>query len=171
MTIPYFLRSPLDPAGPRFGASIRRVLKSCAMIETNLWRAAALVALGMNMAGCGDGLGTSPSPVIAGPWKLNAIHIPATNTTTIITRPENYTVTFDKGSRLGIKADCNVCGGSYSLSGGAISIRETFCTLAYCGDTSNDRAFLDVLNNATNAGVSGDILTIRSPKGEARFTR
>lgn len=125
----------------------------------------------MNVAGCGDGIGPSPSVIIGGAWKLTAIHVTSTNTTTVIARPENYTVTFDEGSRIGIKADCNVCGGTYSQSGEALSITETFCTRAYCGDASNDRAFLEALSGATHVRVSDNQLTISSAKSEARFSR
>ena len=140
----------------------------------NVWnrlRAAALLALSMSVAGCGEGIGPSPPVIIGGAWKLNSIHVTSTNTTTVISRPENYTVTFEEGSRVGIKADCNVCGGTYSQSGEALSITGTFCTRAYCGDASNDFAFLEVLNSATNVRVSENQLTISSSKSEARFSR
>ena len=140
----------------------------------NVWnrsRAAALLALSMNVAGCGEGIGPSLPVIIGGAWKLNSIHVTSTNTTTVISRPENYTVTFEEGSRVGIKADCNVCGGTYSLSGEALSITETFCTRAYCGDASNDRAFLEALSSATHVRVSENQLTISSSKSEARFSR
>jgi len=140
----------------------------------NAWnpsRAAALLALSMNVAGCGEGIGPSPSVIIGGAWKLNSIHVTSTNTTTVISRPENFTVTFEEGLRIGIKADCNVCGGTYSQSGEALSITETFCTRAYCGDASNDRAFLEALSSATHVRVSENQLTISSSKSEARFSR
>lgn len=140
----------------------------------NAWnrsRAAALLALSMNVAGCGEGIGPSPAVIIRGAWKLTSIHVTSPNTTTVISRPENYTVTFEEGSRVGIKADCNVCGGTYSQAGEALSITGIFCTRAYCGDASNDRAFLEVLNSATHARVSENQLTISSAKSEARFSR
>ena len=140
----------------------------------NAWnqsRAAALLALSLKIAGCGDGIGPSPTVIIGGTWKLNSIHVTSTNTTTVISRPENYTVTFEEGSRVGIKADCNVCGGTYSQSGEALSITGTFCTRAYCGDASHDRAFLEALDSATHVRVSDSQLTISSAKSEARFSR
>ena len=140
----------------------------------NVWnrsRAAASLALSMNVAGCGEGIGPSAPVIIGGAWKLNSIHVTSTNTTTVISRPENYTVTFEEGSRIGIKADCNVCGGTYSQSGESLSITGTFCTRAYCGDASNDRAFLEALDGTTHVRVSGNQLTISSAKSEARFSR
>jgi heat shock protein HslJ len=129
----------------------------------------AVMAAASVGAGCGSAVMTGPSSVTGAAWKLQSIQ---TSTGTIaISRPDNFTVTFGDDSKLGIKADCNVCGGNYSLSGGGLSISQTFCTLAYCGDTSNDRQFMDVLNNATSIGVAGSELTIGSTKGIARFTR
>lgn len=137
----------------------------------NRSRAAALLALSLNVAGCGEGIGPSPSVIIGGAWKLNSIHVTSTNTTTVISRPENYTVTFEEGSRIGIKADCNVCGGTYSQAGEGLSITGTFCTRAYCGDASHDREFLEALDSATHVRMSDSQLTISSPKSEARFSR
>ena len=112
---------------------------------------------------------TSPSDLTGGAWKLQSIQ--SSGSTTTIAKPDNFTITFSADLKLGIKADCNVCGGTYSLAGGSLQISGVFCTLAYCGDTSNDRAFMDVLNNATSIGVGGSELTIGSTKGVARFTR
>src|SRR5262245_53876791 len=107
-------------------------------------RVAALCA-GLSIAGCGDADLVAPSELTGGAWKLQSIQ--SSSGTIAIQRPENFTVTFGSDLKLGIKADCNVCGGTYSLAGGSLQISGVFCTLAYCGDTSNDRPFMDVLNN------------------------
>jgi heat shock protein HslJ len=123
-------------------------------------------------AGCGDGVEplTGPSSVIGGAWKLQSLETPAGGLVTVA-RPENYTVEFRDAGALAVKADCNSCNGSYSISGSSLTISALACTRAFCGAASLDTPFLTVLTNATTFGVLGLDLTIDSPKGSARLNR
>lgn len=129
---------------------------------------AALMTLFAAACG-GSGVLTGPSAIVGGAWKLQSLE--TSSGLVSISRPDNFTIVFGEAGSLGIKADCNVCGGSYSISGDSLSTSGIFCTLAYCGDASNDRAFMAVLTSAKSHGVRGVELSIESPNGTARLTR
>ncbi len=131
----------------------------------------SLLAFTILATGCGgEDVFTGPSAVIGGVWKLQsleAIGIGLVN----IPQPANYTVEFRDGGQLAVKADCNSCSGSYSISGESLKIGAMACTLAFCGSASFDSAFLAVLTNASTFGVKGNELTINSSKGVAVLSR
>ena len=138
---------------------------------SNVSRETRIVALALAAvpAACGSATPTAPSDLTGAAWRLQSIQ--TSSSTIAIARPDNFTITFSADQKLGIKADCNVCGGTYALSGGTLQLNGIFCTLAYCGDASHDRAYMDVLTNVTSVAASGNELIIGSTKGVARFTR
>ena len=129
-----------------------------------------LLGIAILTAGCSDDDATSPSAVIGGVWKLQSLEIPGRGLVQIPV-PANYTVEFKDGGLLAIKADCNSCSGTYSISGQSMKITASACTAAFCGSASFDTAFLAVLNNANTFEASGNDLTINSPQGVARLKR
>ena len=122
------------------------------------------------IAGCGGSVLTGPSAVTGAPWKLQSIETLAGGLVGL-SRPDNYTLEFADASRLSVKADCNTCSGTYSLSGASLSVGALACTKAFCGAASRDTAFLEVLSNATSIGVRGIELSIDSSRGTLRLTR
>lgn len=62
--------------------------------------------------------------------------------------PGNYTVSFDPGGKLYIRADCNRGGGTYSIEGKTIAMAVTHTTRAMCPSDSMERAFIKDLNAA-----------------------
>lgn len=129
-----------------------------------------LLGIAILTAGCGDDDATSPSAVIGGVWKLQSLEIPGRGLVPIPV-PANYTIEFKDGGLVAIKADCNSCSGTYSISGQSMKITASACTTAFCGSASLDTAFLAVLNNANTFEASGNDLTINSPQGVARLKR
>jgi heat shock protein HslJ len=63
--------------------------------------------------------------------------------------PSNYTVSFDPGGKLYIRADCNRGGGNYAVEGKAIAMEVTHTTRAMCPPDSLERTFIKDLNAAT----------------------
>jgi heat shock protein HslJ len=123
--------------------------------------------------GCGVGLDvlTSPTLVIGGVWKLQSLETAGGGAEVSVSRPESYTMEFRDGGALGVKADCNTCNGTYTISGPSLTIGALACTRAFCGAASLDTAYLAVVTNATTFGVLGVDLTIDSTKGSARLNR
>ncbi len=130
-----------------------------------------LLALATSLASaCGDGVATGPSAVVGGVWKVRIIGTSAGGCVAP-SRPENYTVEFGEAGRVSVRADCNVCGGTYSISGASLQFGALACTRAFCGPDSNDRQFLEILGGATRLSVRGIELSIDSPVGTLRLNR
>jgi heat shock protein HslJ len=128
------------------------------------------LALAIIAPGCGDETLTGPSAVMGGVWKLQSLEATGIGLVNI-PQPSNYTVEFKDGGQLAVKADCNSCSGTYTISGESLTVNAMACTLAFCGSASFDTAFLAVLTNAQTFGVKNNELTINSPKGVARMNR
>lgn len=128
-----------------------------------------LVAIAVAACGSGSEVLTGPSAVAGAVWQLRSLELPAGLVT--VPRPENYTLEFKSGNALSARADCNVCGGSYTISGASLTIGPLACTRAFCGAGSQDVSFLDILGAAQTFGVRGTELSVESPKGIARFGR
>jgi len=98
-------------------------------------------------------------------WRATSIQ--TAGSTVIVPSPDRYTLRFNDG--LGIRAACNTCGGSYTLSGTRLAISGVFSTLIYCGDDSLDRDYLRLLNAAVTAEVVDGELVLTSLAGVLRF--
>jgi heat shock protein HslJ len=116
--------------------------------------ACILVLAGLTLTACNEV--TQPSELFTaqGTWELQSLG------NTPVTNPENFTITFGPNDDLGVKADCNVCGGAYETNGNNISIDVQFCTLAYCGDASLDGDYQQALANTTRYTRQGNQLTL-----------
>jgi len=62
--------------------------------------------------------------------------------------PGRYTVTFDPGRKIHLRADCNRGGGHYSVDGKSIVIEVTHTTRAMCPPDSLEQTFIKNLNAA-----------------------
>ncbi len=129
----------------------------------------SLFAASLLTSGCGDDALTGPSAVTGGVWKLQSLETSVLFVP--VGRPENYTVEFRESGALAVKADCNSCSGTYTISGESLTIGALACTRAFCGEASLDTAFLAVLTNAASFGVTGPELRILSSKGTAQLNR
>ena len=82
-------------------------------------------------------------------WQWNALQSAAGANLTVVSSPQNYTITFVNATQYSIKADCNVGGGTFTSSGSTITIHPSAVTLIFCGNQSQDSLFLDSLRNVT----------------------
>jgi len=85
--------------------------------------------------------------------------------------PERYTLEFQPGGRVNVRADCNRGSGSYQLNGRSLSFGPLALTRAMCAPESRDIEFLRGL-----AAVSGHmnngrelVLTFADNAGSMRF--
>lgn len=70
--------------------------------------------------------------------------------------PALFTIQFFPDGRVGIKADCNVGGGSYVIDGENLTFEGLFTTLAFCGDESLDQQFMASLLEVKTWSISKD---------------
>lgn len=91
-------------------------------------------------------------------WRLQSLETPTGMTK--VDKPENYQIEFKADGNIGLKADCNGGGGSYTAEGGSISVKKIFTTFIFCGENSLDKRFLRGLEMARTYRVEGNNLLI-----------
>ena len=86
--------------------------------------------------------------------------------------PERYTLEFQPGGRVNVRADCNRGSGSYRLDGGALSFGPLAMTRAMCPPGSRDAEFLNALQQVSGQLFRGYdlVLTLKVDSGSMRFT-
>jgi heat shock protein HslJ len=119
---------------------------------------------------------TSPSsldltaPQIPGTWNLVSIR-PAGEAEQAKPSGASYTLTLIDG-RLSTRADCNTCGGAYTLNGETLTAAPSMaCTRAACPTMAFENAYMKLLGGESTVSLSGGTLELTSPRGALRFTR
>jgi heat shock protein HslJ len=87
-------------------------------------------------------------------WQWVSVSEQSTNTQVVVPNPANYTITFYADGTLTGLADCNTFKGTYSQKNG-FTIKIGVSTSAYCGETSLDRQYLQLLGNISAGGPDG----------------
>jgi heat shock protein HslJ len=123
----------------------------------------ALVA----MPACDEGP-TSPSDPVGEVWLLASIGAGGTGPI-VVPENERYTIQFFESGRVLVRADCNTCGGSYALTGTALSLGALACTRAFCGTTSLDGMFMQALGQTRSLARSGNELRLLGDGPVLRF--
>ena len=102
-------------------------------------------------------------------WQWTSVTNKTTNETTTISNPENYTITFRTDGTQAGKADCNTFSGTYTQENG-FSIKLGATTMMYCGETSMDQQYLELLGSVSAGGPDGEgYLALETPGGEQRM--
>lgn len=130
-------------------------------------------------------LSGSPSPVnqpppsgstaptveqLAGTWNLRSLQ-PAGDVDQTIPAGASYTLTFADG-RLSTRADCNVCGGAFILSGQTLTAGPALaCTRAACPTMAFESTYTRLLGGDSTVTFSSGTLVLTSARGVLRFTR
>jgi para-nitrobenzyl esterase len=85
--------------------------------------------------------------------------------------PERYTIAFQPGGKVAVRADCNRGSGSYTLDGGAISFGPLAMTRATCPPGSRDAEFLRGLGAVSGQLFRGNeiVLTLKFDLGSMTF--
>jgi heat shock protein HslJ len=119
---------------------------------------------------------TSPSsldltaPQLPGTWSLVSIR-PAGEAEQAKPSGASYTLTMVDG-RLSTRADCNICGGTYTLNGQTLTAGPSLaCTRAACPTMAFESTYMKLLGGESTVSLSGGTLELTSPRGVLRFTR
>ena len=71
-------------------------------------------------------------------WKLESVERDG-RPAVAVPDPDRYTLQLDPNGRLSVRADCNTCGGAYTLNDTSLTIGNALaCTRAFCGTASLD---------------------------------
>jgi heat shock protein HslJ len=136
----------------------------------NMLQRATLVCLAVLPAvSCGDGV-TGPSEVVGGTWRLQSMRLAGSTSTFVPDDPSRFSVEFKSEGLIGVRADCNSCGGSYSLSGSQLTVPGMACTLALCA-TPQGGEFANLIDGVSTIDRSDGTLQIASPDGTITLIR
>ena len=113
---------------------------------------------------------TVASDVIVGPvwqWQRTTLgSAPAV----VAVGPERYSLSFDGGGRVNVRADCNRGSGSYEVNGTQIKFGAIALTRMACPPSSQDAEFLRSLVQATSYGLDrGELVLTLSDGAAMRF--
>ena len=126
------------------------------------------VILILVLSACGSK--ATPTNSITGiVWQWVSVENKTTGETTTVPDPKSYTITFKDDGTFEGKADCNNISGTYSQESG-FSIKVTTSTMAYCGDTSLDQQYIQLLGSVAAGGPDGaGGLALETAGGEQRM--
>ena len=158
----------------------RAVMRNVRLSE---WRSfACLLVVALLAAACAESRSnpTAPSSAggslalttdrLAGTWQLVSIQSagqPEEATPTGAT----YTLTFADG-RLSTRADCNMCGGTFTLSGQTLTAGPALaCTRAACATMAFESAYTRALSGESTVTLSDGLLVLSSSRSVLKFTR
>jgi heat shock protein HslJ len=130
-----------------------------------------------------SGLPTSPadqSPIsgaraltvdqLAGTWSLQSLQR-AGDVDQTTPAGATYTLTFADG-RLSTRADCNTCGGAFTLSGQTLTAGPALaCTRAACPTIAFESVYTGLLGGDSTVTLTNGTLELSSARGVLRFTR
>ncbi|HVR70842.1 MAG TPA: META domain-containing protein [Vicinamibacteria bacterium] len=131
-------------------------------------RYAAGVLTLVALTSCEDAV-TAPSD-LGGEWRLTSL----SGLDAVPTPPPatgRFTLQFEADGQVFVHADCNGCGGRYTLGGHTVTVSRLACTLIFCPSSPFDARYLSLLDGEAAFDLEGDVLTITSPRGTLRFAR
>jgi heat shock protein HslJ len=154
-------RQPLAAGGNPDRTAIRGVRPHMAH-RTVLFVFTVLLA-----AGCSSSP-VAPTDIVGTRWQLvtiQGIGRPAV----AVADPARYQVEFDGNDRITVRADCNSCGGRYSLNSPQLRVGPLACTRVACAPGSLDQTFTAALSDATTVAIEDGQLAIRGGGGALKF--
>ncbi|WP_396623909.1 META domain-containing protein [Luteitalea sp.] len=106
---------------------------------------------------------------LAGTWTLASVQ-PQGQAAQAVPGGATYTITFGD-QQLSTRADCNTCGGSYSIAGQTLTTGALACTRAACPTMAFESTYTQMLGGTSTVAIAGSTLTLTSTRGALRFVR
>lgn len=117
-----------------------------------------------------SGSNTLTNEQLTGTWNLVSIQS-ASQAEQTVPPGASYVLTFADG-RLSTRADCNVCNGSFKLSGQTLTAGPALaCTRAACPTMAFESTYTTLLSGDSTVMLSGNTLVLSSARGVLRFAR
>jgi heat shock protein HslJ len=125
--------------------------------------------IGNNDQTAGTAEAPAANPIQNVNWKWVSVRNQTTGEVTEVPDPNLYTIIFNADGTLNGKADCNSFSGTYSQANGfIITLGPT--TMAFCGETSLDQQYLQLLSSIVAGGPDGaGGLALETAGGEQRM--
>ena len=125
--------------------------------------------LGLSVVSCSGGV-TGASDVVGGVWRLSSMRLAGATSSFVPDDPSRFTVELKADGNVGVRADCNSCGGSYALRGDQLSVPGMACTLALCA-TPQGGEFANLIEGVSTLDRDDATLTVASPDGTITLVR
>jgi heat shock protein HslJ len=103
-------------------------------------------------------------------WRLVSIQLSGSPVASV-DQPDRYVLELEEDGDVGVTADCNGCGGRYSINGSSLTVSGLACTLALCAAPSFGGEYVVILEGASSFQVEDGLLTIASARGRLTFSR
>lgn len=137
-----------------------------------LWFFPVLIFLLLSPAGCrstGEGKKPAATPLTDITWQWVEFVEQDGGEMTTVPNPEKYTIVFRGDGTYHGMADCNLIRGSYAQEEG-FKIVPGPSTMAYCGEHSLDKKYLELLGLAVAGGLDGKGRLVLEPaRGTTRI--
>jgi putative lipoprotein len=129
----------------------------------------AALAVSLPMVSCSDSV-TGPSDLTGGAWKLRSMEL-AGALPFVPADPNHFSVEFRDAGRIGVVADCNQCGGGYTVQDGTLTVTVLACTRVACATPAGGQ-FASLIEGTSSLESDGTgELEIEGPEGKALLTR
>jgi len=102
-------------------------------------------------------------------WKLQSL-TRADSTVTRVSEPNRFTLTFNDGNKITVRADCNNAFGGFTANGNSISVGPMASTKAYCSTAPFDDEYLTAINGESTIAATATTLVMSSSRGRLLFT-
>jgi heat shock protein HslJ len=136
-------------------------------MSRSIFRTAGLFVTMAALTACaGDGM----TDRLEGPaWRLRSIQRPDG---AVVALPSAvFTAEFGADGRIGVRADCNSCGGGYEAADGHLQVSPLACTRVFCQSSPVDTDSALTLEAGRSYDVDDHILTIHGDRGTLTFER
>ncbi len=116
-------------------------------------------------------IGTISPQGLAGTWRLELLQ-PFGQGAVLTPTGTTYTLTLAATGTLATRADCNTCGGTFTLVGDSLTVASALaCTRAACSTASFEAMYIRILDGESTVGISGGTMALVSSRGLLRFNR
>jgi len=109
-------------------------------------------------------LGASANDLSIPTWQWQSTQL-RDGRTIVAAAPDRYTLKFDGGGRVLVRADCNRGFGAYEVNGGAMRIAPIATTRMGCPPDSQDAAFMQGLSVVTDYSIKDRELVLTLANG------
>jgi heat shock protein HslJ len=127
-----------------------------------------VLASASGLLSCSDDV-TGPSDLEGAPWRLESMEV-AGAPRFVPDDPARFTVEFEADGQMGVVADCNQCGGTYTVNDGTLTVPPLACTLIACPGPEGQQ-FASLLDGTASIERDGDELEIESAEGTLLLRR
>jgi heat shock protein HslJ len=70
-----------------------------------------------------------------------------------------------------VKADCNTCNGTTTLTGATLTVSALACPRAACSSAPLDTRFTNLVDATQTVRINNRLLQLNSDRGELRFEK